>query len=121
MHYLLFYDVVDDYAERRPAHRIEHLELAEQSVARGELLLAGALSEPMDGAVFLFQGDSPRAAAAFAEADPYVRHGLVTRARAKVADGGRAGGGDAGVVGIAARGPDRHALAERGLVRHAGP
>jgi uncharacterized protein YciI len=79
MHYLLFYDVVDDYAQRRPAHRILHLELAEQAVARGELLLAGALAEPMDGAVFLFQGDSPRAAEAFAEADPYVRHGLVTR------------------------------------------
>jgi uncharacterized protein YciI len=79
MHFLLFYDVVDDYAARRPAHRIEHLELAEQSVARGELLLAGALAEPMDGAVFLFQGDSPRVAEAFAEADPYVRHGLVTR------------------------------------------
>jgi uncharacterized protein YciI len=79
MHYLLFYDVVDDYAERRPAHRIAHLELAERAVARGELLLAGALAEPMDGAVFLFQGDSPRAAEAFAEADPYVQHGLVTR------------------------------------------
>jgi uncharacterized protein len=79
MHYLLFYDVVDDYAQRRSAHRIVHLELAEQSVARGELLLAGALAEPMDGAVFLFRGDSPRVAEAFAEADPYVRHGLVKR------------------------------------------
>lgn len=79
MHYLLFYEVVADYAERRPAHRIAHLELAEQSVARGELVLAGALADPMDGAVFLFQGSSPSAAEAFAQADPYVRNGLVTR------------------------------------------
>ena len=83
MHYLLFYDVVDDYVERRPAYRVEHLELAEQSVARGELLLAGALAEPIDGAVFLFQGASPRVAEAFAQSDPYVRHGLVTSWRVR--------------------------------------
>jgi uncharacterized protein YciI len=84
MHYLLFYDVVSDYAERRPPHRAEHLALAEQSVARGELLLAGALAEPIDGAVFLFQGSSPRVAEAFAEADPYVQHGLVTSWRVRI-------------------------------------
>lgn len=83
MHYLLFYDVVPNYAERRAPYRIEHLELAEQSVERGEMILAGALAEPVDGAVFLFQGSSPQAAQAFAEADPYVRHGLVTEWRVR--------------------------------------
>lgn len=83
MHYLLFYDVVPNYAERRAPYRIEHLELAEQSVQRGEMLLAGALADPIDGAVFLFQGSSPRVAEAFAEADPYVRHGLVTKWRVR--------------------------------------
>jgi uncharacterized protein len=83
MHYLLFYDVVPNYAERRVPYRIEHLALLEQCVERGELLLAGALSDPMDGAVFLFQGASPRAAEAFAEADPYVQHGLVTSWRVR--------------------------------------
>ena len=52
--------------------------LAWASHERGELVLAGALAEPADGAVLVFQGDSPAAAEAFAEADPYVRHGLVT-------------------------------------------
>ncbi|HTV18329.1 MAG TPA: YciI-like protein [Polyangiaceae bacterium] len=79
MHYLLFYAVVPEYAARRAPFRVEHLELAEQCVARGELILAGALAEPIDGAVFLFQGSSPRVAEAFAEADPYVRNGLVTK------------------------------------------
>ena len=77
MHSLLFYDLAPDYAERRPQYRIAHLELLEQCVERGELVLAGALAEPMDGAVFLFQGEGPRAAEAFAEADPYVLNGLV--------------------------------------------
>lgn len=77
MHYLLMYETAPDYLERRPAFRAEHLALAWQAQARGELVLAGALAEPVDGAVFLFQGPSPAAAEAFAAADPYVRNGLV--------------------------------------------
>lgn len=77
MHYLLFYDVVDGYAERRKAFRERHLEHARQAVARGELVLGGALANPVDGAVLLFRASSPAAAEAFAAADPYVTHGLV--------------------------------------------
>ena len=46
--------------------------------ARGELLLAGALADPVDGAVLLFKGDSPGVPERFAKADPYVVSGLVT-------------------------------------------
>lgn len=77
MHFLLFHDVAPDYAERRELFRTEHLSLAWEAVARGELLLGGALADPVDGAVLLFRGDSAAVAEAFARADPYVRHGLV--------------------------------------------
>lgn len=83
MHFLLFYDVVPDYVARRAAWRDEHLALARQAVQRGELVLAGALADPTDGAVLLFQGDTPAAAQAFAAADPYVRAGLVTHWRVR--------------------------------------
>jgi uncharacterized protein len=79
MHYLLFYDVVPDYATRRVSHRAAHLEYAERAVERGELVLGGALANPLDGAVLLFRGSSPAIAEAFAKGDPYVRNGLVTR------------------------------------------
>jgi uncharacterized protein len=79
MHYLLFYDTAPDYLERRGQYRTEHLTLAWQAHARGELILGGALGDPVDGAVLFFQGDSPDVAARFAEADPYVRNGLVIR------------------------------------------
>jgi uncharacterized protein len=79
MHYLLFYDVVEDYETRRVPLRQAHLELARAAHVRGELVLAGALGDPPDGAVLLFQGDSPAAAEAFARADPYVVDGVVTR------------------------------------------
>jgi uncharacterized protein len=83
MHYLLFYDVVDDYATRRAPFRGAHLAHARQALGRGELVLGGALADPVDGAVLLFTGDSPAVAEAFAAADPYVRNGLVTRWRVR--------------------------------------
>lgn len=83
MHYLLFYDVAPDYLERRGQFRSEHLVLAWKAYACGELILAGALADPVDGAVLLFQGNSPDVAERFAAADPYVKHGLVTRWRVR--------------------------------------
>ena len=77
MHTILFYDVVDDYLERRAQFRQQHLELAKQAQRRGELVLGGALAEPADGAVLVFRGDSTEIAKAFAKADPYVINGLV--------------------------------------------
>jgi uncharacterized protein YciI len=77
MHWLLIYDLVDDYLERRGALRPEHLGLAEAAHERGELLMAGALAEPADRAVLLFRGDDASVAESFVTADPYVREGLV--------------------------------------------
>jgi hypothetical protein len=79
MHYLLFYEVADGYAERRLPFRDAHLAHAKQAVTRGELVLGGLLADPLDKAVLLFQGNSPAAAEAFAKADPYVLNGLVAR------------------------------------------
>ena len=79
MHYLLFYEVAEDYMSKRAAFRQAHLELAWQASDRGELVLGGALGSPVDGAVLLFKGDSPEVAERFALADPYVTNGLVKR------------------------------------------
>lgn len=83
MYYLLLYDVIEDYVERRAIFRAEHLGLAKAAVDRGELILGGALANPVDGAVLVFRGDSPTVASAFAESDPYVRNRLVTRWRVR--------------------------------------
>ena len=79
VHYLLFYEADGDYAERRTPFRSAHLEYARKAVARGELVLGGALANPVDGAVLLFSGDSPAAAEQFAKSDPYVVNGVVRR------------------------------------------
>jgi len=77
VHYLLFYEVNQDYAQRRAAFRSAHLDYAQRAVERGELVLGGALAKPLDGAVLLFRGSSPAVAEGFAAADPYVTNGLV--------------------------------------------
>ena len=78
-YYALFYHVVDGFVERRLPFREEHLACARKAANRGELVLGGALADPADTALIVFRGDSPDAARAFAEKDPYVRNGLVRR------------------------------------------
>lgn len=77
MHYILFYEVVDDYVERRAQFREAHLSYAQKAHDRGELVLGGALADPVDGAVLVFRGASPATAETFAQNDPYVINGLV--------------------------------------------
>ncbi len=79
MHYLLFYEVAQDYLSRRAEFRDAHLEKAWKASERGELVLGGALANPVDGAVLLFKGDSPEVAENFAKIDPYVTSGAVKR------------------------------------------
>jgi uncharacterized protein YciI len=79
MHYLLIYEAGPEYVDRRGEFRKEHLALAWAAHERGELVLGGAVADPVDMSILLFQGDSPAAAQRFAAADPYVLHGLVRR------------------------------------------
>ena len=83
MHILLYYDIVDGYIEKRKPFRAEHFAYAQRAYDRGELVLAGALQDPVDGAVFVFRGPTTEAAEAFATSDPYVKNGLVTSWRVR--------------------------------------
>lgn len=77
-HFLLFYEVAPDYLERRAQFREAHLEKAWAASAAGELVLGGALADPVDGAVLLFAAADRSVVERFARADPYVTNGLVT-------------------------------------------
>ncbi len=77
--YALFYDVIDDFVSRRSPYRDEHLRLAREANDRGELLLAGALTDPADRALLVFRAPERSVVETFARNDPYVTGGLVTR------------------------------------------
>ncbi len=77
-YFALFYDVVDDYVARRTVYRQEHLQYAQAALQRGELVLAGAFSDPVDRALLIFRAADRSVVEAFARNDPYVTNGLVT-------------------------------------------
>ena len=78
-YFALFYETVDDYVARRAEYRPQHLELAREAYARGELLLAGALSDPPDRALLVFRTPDRRTVEDFARRDPYVINGLIKK------------------------------------------
>jgi uncharacterized protein len=78
MDFILFYDVTPDYVVRRTEFRTEHLRLAWDFADRGELLIGGALEDPVDGAILLFRCPSKETVEKFVAKDPYVANGLVT-------------------------------------------
>ena len=83
MHYLLIYDAVENYLTARAPYRKAHLQHALAAYQRGEIILAGALANPADGAVVVFQCDSPKVVEDFAKADPYVLNGVFTKWRVR--------------------------------------
>src|SRR5262249_59224781 len=78
-YYALFYNVVDDFANKRLPFRERHLGLAREAHARGEIVLAGALADPADGALLIFQVSDRSVVEDFVRNDPYVAGGLVSR------------------------------------------
>jgi len=77
MYWLLLYDLADDYLDRRGPLRATHLSLAQGAHDRGELLMAGAVSEPFDLAVLVFTVEDTSIIDQFVADDIYVREGLV--------------------------------------------
>jgi uncharacterized protein YciI len=77
-YFALIYDFVDDYIARRGAFREEHLKLARESNARGELMLGGAFADPPDKALLVFRSEDRSVPESFASTDTYVINGLVT-------------------------------------------
>jgi uncharacterized protein YciI len=78
-YFALLYDVVDDFVALRVPFRAEHLRLAGEAHNRGDIVLAGALVEPVDTALIIFHCAEKSVAEDFARRDPYVVNGLVNK------------------------------------------
>ena len=83
MYYVLLYDYVKDAVEKRAPHREEHLRLAAEALKKGELILGGALADPVDSAILVFECDDKSVVEAFVGSDPYVKNGIVTAWRVR--------------------------------------
>ena len=72
-HHILFYEYVENMAERRAPYREAHLAKIGAERDAGRVTLAGALGDPPHGGAIVFEE--------FARTDPYVTAGLVTARR----------------------------------------
>ncbi|HET8937199.1 MAG TPA: YciI-like protein [Polyangiales bacterium] len=81
-HFVLMYEFGEDFLTRRGAFRGEHLALARAAVARGELVLGGALVDEASG-LLVFTGETAEVAEGFARVDPYVLNGVVEQYRVR--------------------------------------
>jgi uncharacterized protein len=77
MDFILLYNVTPEYIVRRGEFRADHLRLAWEYADRGELLIGGALEDPVDTTVLVFRCASREMVEDFVRRDPYVAHGLV--------------------------------------------
>lgn len=82
--HVLHYYTVDDYVEKRKSFRPAHFDHIKQYIERGEILMGGAYEGPADEALIVFNGEDTSVAQRFAESDPYVKNGLVTKYRIRV-------------------------------------
>jgi uncharacterized protein YciI len=83
LYFALEYEVVPNFLERRAPFRDEHLAHVRAARDRGEIVMAGAVGEPPDGALLIFKAPDAALVDAFADADPYVREQLVVRRRVR--------------------------------------
>ena len=78
MKYLMTYESVDDFLPLAMEHGAGHVARLHEFRARGTLLMAGPLQDPMNGdAIAVFT--SREAAEEFVAGDPFVLGGVVAR------------------------------------------
>ena len=77
-HYLLIYQYVEDYLEKRTPYRPDHFTLAKEAVAAGYLLLGGATENPADQGILIFKVSDKSIIEDFISRDPYVQNGIVS-------------------------------------------
>jgi uncharacterized protein YciI len=78
-HFILLYEYVPDMAARRDPHRPGHLEHVGASEKRGEIVMAGPLLDPIDGALLVFNATDKSVVETFAKNDPYLAAGLILK------------------------------------------
>ena len=79
MYYILFYETVDNYTEKRQPFRPEHLTMVSSAQVAGHIVMGGAFANPADGVAIVFKTDAKAIVEEFVKNDPYVQNDLVAR------------------------------------------
>jgi len=77
MHFILTYQTVKNFNDRKQRFRSKHLELVKSYYQQRKLIMGGALLEPNDAALLIFKCDGLAEVEAFVEKDIYYQKGLI--------------------------------------------
>ena len=78
-YFILFYETVENYVERRAPFRDIHLSLAISALNRGEIVMGGAFDDPADSVAIVFYVKDKSVIEKFVKDDPYVQEGLIQK------------------------------------------
>lgn len=76
-HFLLTYSYIPDILEKRTPYREKHLKNVSEMNQNGKILVAGALQNPVDSAIFVFDVENENEIKSFVQNDPYMTNGLI--------------------------------------------
>lgn len=79
MYFILIYETVDNYVEKRKPYRSEHLAMLTTHLDSNHIVLGGAVNDPPDKAYIIWNVDSKEIVEDFVKNDPYVKNGLVSK------------------------------------------
>jgi uncharacterized protein YciI len=77
--YILQYEYVKNVLEKRAPYRQDHLTHFGKQVQSGNVILGGAVDNPPTGALMIFRTIKSDEIEEFAQQDPYVINGIVTK------------------------------------------
>lgn len=79
MYYILSYHTVDGYVTKRKPFRSEHLNMLNIELEKKNIVLGGALADPADQAMIVWDVEDIQIIKDFVANDPYVKNGLISR------------------------------------------
>lgn len=79
MYFILTYETIEGYVEKRKPFREEHLSLLTKELENKHVILGGALEDPADKAVIIWNVKDKKTIEDFVSNDPYVQNGLISK------------------------------------------
>ena len=77
MVYILTYEYVEDYLEKRKPHRKDHFDHVSPYIKSGNLLLGGATANPADKGIIIYKGLTKDQIQDIVKNDPYYKAGII--------------------------------------------
>ena len=84
MKHILTYETDKEYLKKRQPHRANHFEHIKKYNTKNQIILGGAIGEPVSGVLIIFDGMEQHVIEEFAQQDPYILNGVASNWKVEV-------------------------------------